>query len=55
MTFRERRERKKKDKESVYSWGDFLWDGLFYFPELLLWPLRLLWWGVRTIINVFPV
>ena len=58
MTFRERREkyrskRKKKDGESVYSWSDFLWDGLFYFPELLFLPFRLVWWGLRAILKVF--
>lgn len=58
MTFRERRENhrskcKKKEKESVYSWSDFLWDVLFYFPELLFLPFRLLWWGVKAIVKIF--
>lgn len=58
MTFQDRREkhrnkRKRKEGESVYSWRDFLWDGLFYFPELLLLPFRLLWWGLRAVAKVF--
>lgn len=60
MTFRERREkfrskRRQKEKESTYSWSDLFGDVLFYFPELLFLPFRLVWWGFRVIARLIRV
>ena len=57
MTFRERREKhrsKRKKKETVFIHGViFCGMDLFYFPELLFLPFRLLWWGLRAILKIF--
>jgi hypothetical protein len=37
---------RKKDNHP-YSFVDFLLDVLFSIPELILFPLRMMWWLVR--------
>ncbi|MCM3584604.1 hypothetical protein M3182_02460 [Mesobacillus maritimus] len=46
--------RKKKAKRITnkkhsdhYTFIDFLFDVLFYIPELILFPLRMIWWLIR--------
>ncbi|USK59764.1 hypothetical protein [Peribacillus asahii] len=56
VTFRERKEEHKrkraaKKKSNESSWWDILMEVLFSVPELLLWPFRLVWWGIRGLIK----
>ncbi|MFB5283442.1 hypothetical protein [Peribacillus sp. Hz7] len=58
MTFRERKGKHKhkqkraaKKKSSEGSWWDIVVEVLFYVPELLLVPFRLVWWGIRGLIR----
>jgi len=56
MTFRERKGKHKhkraaKKKSSEGSWWDIVVEVLFYIPELLLVPFRLVWWGIRGLIK----
>ncbi|KKI93536.1 hypothetical protein WQ54_02680 [Bacillus sp. SA1-12] len=54
MSFRKRREhykrkRKAKSNEGRYTFADLLFEVLFYIPELLLFPFRVLWYVIRFI------
>jgi len=55
MSYRERRQKHKQKQKSRnhsrYTFLDFLGDVLFYVPELILLPFRLLWWIVRGVIK----
>ncbi|MEH6948991.1 hypothetical protein V7068_18355 [Bacillus sp. JJ634] len=54
MTFRERKGKQKrvaKKKSSEGSWWDIVVEVLFYVPELLLVPFRLVWWGIRGLLK----
>jgi len=56
MTFRERKEKYKqkraaRKKSNEDSWWDIAMEVLFYVPELLLVPFRLVWWGIRGLIK----
>jgi hypothetical protein len=58
MSFRKRRgkykkKRKLRKKKDGYTFVDFLSEALFYFPEVILFPFRLLWFAVRFIIRIF--
>ncbi|OAS83937.1 hypothetical protein A6K24_07465 [Metabacillus litoralis] len=58
MSFHKRREkykqkRKIKKKDGRFTFTDFLTEALFYFPEIILFPFRLLWYSIRFIIRVF--
>lgn len=58
MSFHKRREKYKKKrylikKKHGYTFGDFIADLFFYFPEMIVFPFRVLWYGIRLIIRVF--
>lgn len=49
--------RKRKKGHDTYTFSDFIFDIIFYIPELVLFPLRLVYWLVRglgkEIVNLF--
>jgi hypothetical protein len=48
MLSRKRAEkRRKKKQEGTYNFWDFLFEMIFWIPELILLPFRLLFWLVR--------
>lgn len=58
MSFKKRREkhlqkRRAKRKHDTYSLFDFFADVVFYFPELIFLPFRILWYGLRVIFRFF--
>ena len=40
-------------KHERYTFFDFLSDVVFYAPEIIFWPFRLLWYGIRAIVRFF--
>jgi len=48
MAFFKKRKKKRKD-ESSYSMADFVGDVLFYLPEVILLPFRILFYLLRGI------
>ncbi|MBM7703647.1 hypothetical protein [Metabacillus iocasae] len=46
-----RKSLKKKRKKKSEHLGDFLFECLCYLPELLFWPFRLIWYGLRFILR----
>ncbi|MFD1019599.1 hypothetical protein [Thalassobacillus hwangdonensis] len=47
------RTRKARKPEGSYTWWDGFWDVLFWVPELLILPFRLVFFVVRVIGRVF--
>jgi hypothetical protein len=51
--------RKRKKGHDTYTFLDFIFDLLFYIPELILFPFRMIFWLVRglgrMIENVFDI
>ncbi|WP_243458299.1 hypothetical protein [Sporosarcina sp. Te-1] len=47
-----RRKLEKREKNERYRFVDFLVDLLFFVPELLFLPIRLLVWMVRPIVRL---
>lgn len=46
-----RRKKKRRRDNELYSIADFFFDLLFWIPELLFLPFRLLFYGARGIIR----
>ncbi|SHG82537.1 hypothetical protein [Ornithinibacillus halophilus] len=44
---KKRNSRKRKKESGSYTFWDFLVDALFWVPELLFLPLRIIFWLVR--------
>jgi hypothetical protein len=58
MSFQKRREkyrkkRKQKKTNNDYTITDFFADLFFYVPELIVFPFRVLWYGIRMITKFF--
>jgi hypothetical protein len=51
--------RKRRKAHDTYTFLDFIFDLLFYIPELVLFPFRMIFWLVRglgkMIDNVFDI
>lgn len=49
--------RKRRKGNDTYTFADFTFDLLFYIPELVLFPFRIIFWFVRglgkVIVNLF--
>ncbi|MFC0301205.1 hypothetical protein ACFFIS_10305 [Virgibacillus soli] len=41
--------RKSKKRDDSYTFWDFILDVLFWIPELILFPFRLIFWSLRGI------
>lgn len=57
MSFKERRQKhnqkQKTRNHGRYTFLDFVGDVLFYVPELIVLPFRLLWWIIRGLVRLF--
>lgn len=43
--------RRRKRIKGKYTFVDFIWDVLFWVPELILFPFRLLFWFFRALVK----
>lgn len=41
--------RKRKNSNGQYTFSDIVFDVLFWLPELILFPLRMIYWSLRMI------
>lgn len=55
LRFRKKRKKRKNNAEDKWDWFEIL----FWIPELILYPLRLIWWllrgAARMLVEVFDV